>query len=274
VDWQDATYEIDFAGPQTYTYTGLKSDSSGRVTVTTPDVPGLYKYQCIFGGTSSYLSTQTGWTAPRMLVSHNYLPTIHLSTNPTTLAAGQSSVWSIQLVGRSGVAAPSGQVQCYIGSSWSNEVTLGSDGTITLKTTLPATLSSHTISIHYYGDTNYTSTSADFSLTNPPIPGNGSSTGSSSGSSTPTAGSGTPGAFATATAQATATGTPALNATATTTALGGTSTTALGGTSKRSVSTSSGAPALWITLAILVLLAGGGTAGVLIWRKRRVSSAP
>lgn len=265
VDWQDATYTIFFIGKQTFTDANLKANSSEQVIVSTPPVPDKYQIRCRFNGTALFNPVETAPDSLWAIVSANHpIGGIQLSTNPTTLRAGQTATYHVVIVGTARLPAPTGQIALFIGTSYTSRITLGSGGTVTFQATAPSPLGGTSIKVAYYGDPVYTWSSATFPLTNPPISsaGGSSPTPTPPGAAKPTS---TPPVSATPTSMATASGTTDASATPTGTVAASSTSSGNHGTG---ASSSQGNMALWIVLAALFVLAGGGAMSIVLPRKR------
>lgn len=256
VDWQDATYTLTFVGSQTFTDTNLTADSSGQGTALTPPVPGNYKYQCTFNGTSNFNSAKSGFGS-MLVVSANHQPTIKLYSNPTTIKGGQSTTLEIVISGAPGLPAPTGQFSLFMGNRFTRAVNLGSNGSAEVQTTFPSPLPAKTLEVDYFGDTVYARANASFPLTNPPISKGGTPpppapTSTATSTSTPTGGS-TPAPSSTTIANS---GAPSANS--------GTTP----GSHPTDLTSAQGFPGFWIVLLVLLGLVAGGSGVFLVLRQR------
>lgn len=260
VDWQDATYTLTFVGAQTFTDTNLTADSSGNGTALTPPAPGNYKYQCTFNGTQNFNSAQSGFGST-LVVTAGHQTGIKLYSNPTTITGGQTATLYVVISGGSGLPTPTGQIGLGLGTQYNTRaIDLGSNGSVTVQISFPVNPPT-TMRVNYFGDTVYAASYANFSLTNPPIPGG----------SNPPAPTSPPAPSSTAPAALTPTpsgsSTPAASST----------TLANGGTTSGSHPTDSpsnqGATVFWIVLIGLLLLAAGGSGVIIVLRKRARAAA-
>lgn len=264
VDWQNATYTVTFDGPTHLSYSNLVPDNTAQVTVTGPTQVGKYVLGCAFSGTASFnpatfrLSDQ-----PYLFSALHKLGTVQLFTNPTKLVANQKLNFYVVFHPAAGLPAPTGEVTFYIGASYyTSSFRLSSRGDLLLQVgPLPSMQNVNQITVRYWGDMYYGEASINFPTTNPPIP---------TGAGTGGAGSGESGSGNNPQATITAEGTPGTQATPSAGA-----TTAVDDigdvlSSGPAAAENSGG-LLWIGIGALalLLLAGGGVAGVLMHRARR-----
>lgn len=270
IDWQNATYSVTFTGPQTFTRSNLTVNSSGQGTVAMPPAPGMYKYDCVFHGTGTFNSADSGPSSSTLLVSASRQPSIKMYTNPTTIKGGDAATLEVVVSGAPGSPAPTGQINLSLGNLFTKPVNLGPGGAVTITITFPSALPANTIWVDYFGDTAYASANVGFSLTNPPIPTGGNQpapapvnlgTKGNTPAATPTA---------TSTPTATATDTPVTTVTPTSTALSAGDATS--GHNSANSSSSQGKSVFWIALVVLLVLFAGG-AGALIVRRKRAGQA-
>jgi hypothetical protein len=258
VDWQDATYTLTFVGTQTFTDTNLTADSSGQGTALTPPVPGNYKYQCTFNGTQNFNSAQSGFGST-LVVTAGHQTGIKLYSNPTTITGGQTATLYVVISGAPGLPTPTGQIGLALGTVYNTRaIDLGSNGSVTVQISFPVN-PPNTMRVNYFGDTVYAASYANFSLTNPPIPGGSNPPAPTSppapGSTAPSALTPTPSGGST----------PA--ASSTTIANGGT----ISGSHPTDSPPNQGALVFWIGLLGLLLLVVGS--GVFIVLRKRARAA-
>ncbi|HEY7418698.1 MAG TPA: hypothetical protein VH593_26200, partial [Ktedonobacteraceae bacterium] len=169
VDWQNATYSITFVGPQTFTDSNLTADSSGGGTASVPPVPGTYKYQCAFSGTSNFNAAQTALSNATLIVTQGHQVGIKLYSNPTTITGGITATLEIVVSGGAGLPTPTGSVALFLGPyNYTSPFRL-SGGRVTQQVQFPSPLPSQTLRVYYYGDAVYAQSYTDFPLTNPPL---------------------------------------------------------------------------------------------------------
>lgn len=275
IDWQDATYSITFVGSQTFTQSNLSLGSSGQVTAITPPVPGSYGFQCTFNGTANFNAAQSpSNTGVTLLVSQGHQPGISLYSNPTTITAGQTATVEIVISGGRGLPTPTGSVALFLGPyTYTNAFRLGANGSVTQQILFPSPLPSTTVQVNYTGDAVYAQSSAQFSLTNPPIPGGSNPTPNPTTapiSTTPSALTPTPSGSSTPAASSTPVSSSTPASSSTTFANSGTTA---GGHPPGSTSTQ-GSLVFWIVLIGLLLLAASGSGVFLVLSKRARVAAP
>jgi hypothetical protein len=264
-DWTDATVTIKFVGPTTVVSAPQVIDNyvHTKFTVSPPTQAGTYQIQCIFSGNNVYTSGQVNLP---LTVSAGYgVGGAQLYSNPTTLHLDTTKPFTLYLVlhAAKGLPVPTGQVYFNFGNAIYGPGTLNADGTLlaTFKPTDPPGWSASNITVVYTGDTNYNYQPIIFSQTNPPIPGNVGSGGTSN------LGSG-----ATATPNPNATVTPTVTTVATATTY-----SATGASSSLTATVSAGEGPNWALLAGLIVavlaLIGCGVGVFLTLRTRRAPLA-
>jgi len=253
VDWQNGTFTINFTGPSTVSYPKQKANSNEQVTVKVPTTPGQYALVCNFDGSPFFHASQGEQLAALVSQGHK-TGAIRVYTNPTTIHANQSNTWYVVIPAGDGLPTPTGSFGITIGNSSTRPITLSSSGDATVQLTAPTSVYGN-ITILYFGDGVYSSETATFPLTNPPIPGAGGGA-ATPGPTTTAGGTATPGTPAPTVTGGT-TGTPA--ATPAGTPVAGAAS------AKTDGPTGPGAtPIVGGTLGLLAI-AGGG---MLLWRRR------
>lgn len=246
-DWTKSMFDITLTGPASVTHTNLTPDTSpgtGWLDVPAPTTPGQYTMTCTFDGYGYYAPSTSG-AVPIVISSFNQIGGIQLYTNPTTYNPFQSCDVYIVFQAAPGGPPPTGLTSIEIGQSSTGAMTIGSDGTLSVRLDpMPLPSMTNQITIFYNGDPYYRSTSSNFTFTNPPVPGSGNGGGSNGN------GSGGKSATPGATATKTATGTPGA---ATPSATGARSANA----GQSHSGSSGGSPLLWIVVLVLVLGLGG-----------------
>ena len=174
----------------------------------------------------------------------------------------------IVIAGGSGLPTPTGSVALHLGPyHYTNLFNLGSQGSLTLQLRFPSPLPSPTLQVYYYGDSVYAESSADFPLTNPPIPGgsNPNPTPAPISTGTPSTLTPTPSGGSTPAPSSTVTASSTLTSTSTTTANGETTFD-----NPPTISTpNQGSPLVfWMVVLGLLVLAAGGSGVVFVLRKR------
>ncbi len=248
VDWQHSTYTIIFKGPITVTYSNLTPSSSDTVTVHAPSQIGRYNEpECQFNGSVNYSSTVANTAGQLITVSEmQKLGGVQLYSNPTTLVAGQSADILVKFNAATGLPTPTGYFGLTIGSYFTGELAISSDGSLLVHiVTVPPLAGVNQIGVGYQGDPYYNSAGVSFPLTNPPIPGNTQPT--------PTTVSGTPSPGASTTTTPTSTNTAATP----------TAVTSASNPTQASQGTGTGGQSgiswlLWAALAVIVILGGAG----------------
>lgn len=272
IDWSNATVSITFFGPQTYTESDLIVGDTGsgtaRGTANTPPVGGTYSYQCSFSGTPKFTAAQSAISAPDLIVSlGDQIGGITIYSNPTTITAGQIATIKIVVSKGSGLPTPTGSVSLFLAPFTSTNGFTLSGGQVTAQVQFPSPLPGTTLGVSYSGDAVYAYSIAQFSLTNPPIPG-GSNPPPNPTSPPTNAATATPGTGSTSTPAAGSTASPASSSTAapssTTIANGGTSS----GSHPTDSTSNQGTLVFWIVLIGLLVLAAGGSGAFIVLRKR------
>lgn len=272
VDWQDGTYTVTLDGPTHLTIPNLAPDSNDVVTVPGPSQIGKYLLGCAFSGTASFTSVTYSDALPYTFSALNGLGPVELFTNPTTLAAQQKLDFYIVFHAAPGLPTPTGEFVIWMGSSYyTNSLQVGPTGdTLIHLNPLPSLYGVSQITVRYWGDVYYNEATVNFPLTNPPIPAGviGGSGGNSGGSGSGSFGN-NPQSAATATAGGTAgaQATPSAEATSTAVIPRGVAS------SKPAAPGDNSGPFLMVILALLVL-AGLGVAGGVIYLTRRAKSPP
>jgi hypothetical protein len=173
VDIQNGTFSITFIGPRTFTSPNLSANSAGQVFASAPSATGVYQTKCAFSGTGSVNPVETHLNIPTIIVSaNNPVGGISLYTNPTPVTHGPMITWEVVVSPRSGLPTPTGNIGVDIGVSYTKLMPLGPGGRMTFQAVAPTLYPSDTIRVWFMGDPVYASSSADFPLTTPPIPGN------------------------------------------------------------------------------------------------------
>jgi hypothetical protein len=257
-DWTQSTYEFTFTGPQSVTYSDVAPAGSG-LSVMAPSTPGNYSMTCTFNGYGNYAPSTSSSGAVEFSAFHQ-LAGIQLYTNPTTYNPYQSCDVYVVFLAAPGGPTPTGGASFTIGPNYTKLVTIASNGTLYVRLDplqLPGEAETQ-ITVDYDGDSYYRWTSANFSFTNPPIPGNTPTSGSSGGSSGKT---GTPQAKSQATTTATAPG-----------GTSGTPTLLAGGQNAGAVSSGSsgGSLLLWIGLVVVILVLVG--CGLAVFLRARLAN--
>jgi hypothetical protein len=282
LDWTQGLASITFLGPSTTTTSNIQPDSSGMFTVTAPPAVGHYNMTCTFSGTTYYAPESVTWSTYPVLVSDmSPLGGVQVYSNPSSIASNQPVQLYIVFKAAPGLPTPSGQFNIQIGSGYgfyyTNSLTIRADGTAMVSLSSMSHVDSNwPLSVNYDGDGYYNYQTLVFTLTNPPIPGNGGGSG----------GSGTSGTRPTSPK---ATVTPKPTATVAQTATAGANSTTSSGTQPATPSASDGSHvgvfsvfgpaagvALWIVIILCVALAGGVGYGVFYWLsyRTRIASAP
>ncbi len=270
-NWTNATVTIKFVGPTTVVSAPQVVDNYGHAqfSLSAPTQPGKYQIQCILSGNNDYTPGQ--FDSPLTVSYGSGVGGAQLYSNPTPLHLDTTNPFTLYLVlhAAQGHPAPTGLVYFRFLNGVYGPGKLNADGALlaAFTTTVPLGTSSSNISVEYMGDTNYGQVTLSFSQTNPPIPEN---TGSSGSSGSSNLGSGAP-------------ATPNPNATVTatvTTTVTATAQSATDASNSPMASVAAGAGPNWalivgLIVAVLVVLAliGGGVGGFLAWRARRAPLA-
>jgi hypothetical protein len=253
-DWTQSTFNVTFTGPASVTYSNVTPDTApgtGWLSVQAPATPGQYTMKCTFNGEGDYAPSTSGSGAVEISAFHQ-IAGIKLYTNPTTYNPYQSCDVYIVFQPAPGGPTPTGRTSITIGPNYSPEMTIASNGTLSVRLSplqLPGEALNQ-IKIDYTGDTYYRWTSSTFSFTNPAISNNA-----------PASGGGTSGGGKGGASQATTTATAQDSPSGPTPASSGTQNASAGSSSSGS---SRGSSLLWIGLAVLVLALGGGVLALLM----------
>ncbi len=260
VDGKDGTYTVTFDGPTHKTYPNLVSDSNDRVTVPGPTQIGKYLLSCAFSGTDSFTSATYADTHPYTVSAMHSPSSVQLFTNPTTLVTRQNLDFYVVFHAAPGLPTPTGTFQIWIGPYYSDSLPLSPNGDYLVHfSPLSSLYNVSKITIKYWGDIYYNEATFNFPLTNPSISGSSSGNGGSGGTQTQ------------ATATTSTTGTPGTTATADATPTAGSA----GGVIPSATPPAGDTGIFWLIGGlVLLVLAGLGTTGVIVFYQRRRANSP
>lgn len=257
VDQTNRIYTVQFVGPTTVTTAPQQVDINNQVTVSAPSQYGLYSQVfCVYGGDDFFTPASGIAVGQDLLISRRLqLGGAEFFSNPTTLTSNQPTDIYVVFHAGAGLPTPTGFFNVEFGYSIiSRGLTLGPNGDYLGHTTIPNISGLNHVVISYNGDPYYEPKDFSFPLTNPPIPGSASSSGSAQGR---------------ATATASATGTPGAA-----TAVGeGTTPGATGAAASLATQPGSGGM-VWLWAALGVLVVGGGAAGAVYVVRRSRRAGP